>query len=78
MQLSLTQNADQKHFWAFARDDMPPAKRYRPSLKPRSNLDRYIITACSKQAKAFGVKVGMRYSEARQLVPSIRVIIINR
>ena len=78
MQLSLTNAASQKYFWAFARDIEPPQRKYRPSTQPRSNLSRYKITSCSRQAKAFGVKVGMTYDEARKLVPGMRVIICNR
>lgn len=78
MQLSLAQAANIKYFWAFARDVSPPAKRYRPALQPRRNLKRYVITSCSKQAKAYGVKAGMTYAEARHLVPGMRVIVSNR
>lgn len=78
MQLSLSNAMNQKYFWAFARDVLPPTKRYRPSLTPRRNLDRFFITACSRQAKAYGVKAGMTYGEARKLVPHIRVIVCNR
>lgn len=78
MQLSLAQATDQKYFWAFARDETPPAKRYRPSLVPRRNLNRFLITACSRQARAYGVTIGMRYSDAKKLVPGMRVIVCNR
>lgn len=78
MQLSLTQSTHQKYFWAFARDTQPPSKRYKPSLRPRSNLGRYIITSCSRQAKSYGVSVGMTYNDAKKLVPQMRVIICNR
>ncbi len=78
MQLSLTDAVHRKYFWAFARDISPPTKRYQPSLQPRRNLQRYIVTSCSRQAKAFGVKAGMTYQEAADLVPGIRVIISNR
>ncbi len=78
MQLSLTQTSDEKYFWAFARDEMPPAKRYRPSLKPRRNLDRFLITSCSRQAKQYGVKEGMTFDQAQKLVPGMRVIVCNR
>jgi nucleotidyltransferase/DNA polymerase involved in DNA repair len=78
MQLSLSNAINQKYFWAFARDEMPPAKRYRPSLTPRRNLSRYTITSCSHQAKAYGVKVGMTYHDAKKLVPGMRVIVCNR
>lgn len=77
MQMNITSSKD-KYFWAFAIDKQPPAKRYIPSTKPKKNLHRYLITACSKEAKAFGVRAGMSYSEARALVPNIRVIVFNR
>lgn len=78
MQLSLTTTIDKKYFWAFAHDEMPPTKRYRPSLTPRGNLNRYFITSCSKQAKSYGVTIGMTYEDAKKLVPQMRVIICNR
>jgi hypothetical protein len=76
-QTSLT-STNEKYFWAFAVDKQPPVKSYTPSNKPRRNLHRYYITACSQQAKAFGVRVGMTYSEAKALVPNMRVIVYNR
>lgn len=78
MQLSLTASVDKKYFWAFAKDIRPPSKRYRPSLTPTRNLGRYYITACSRQAKAYGVRIGMTYDEAKKLVPQMRVIVSNR
>lgn len=77
MQTNITSTND-KYFWAFAVDREPPTKRYVPSSRPRRNLHRYYITACSQQAKAFGVRIGMTYSEARRLVPNMRVIVYNR
>jgi nucleotidyltransferase/DNA polymerase involved in DNA repair len=77
MQTNITSARD-KYFWAFAVDKQPPAKRYVPSLKPKKNLHRFLITACSKEAKAFGVRVGMSYDEAKALVPNMRVIVYNR
>ncbi len=78
MQLSLADVTNKKYLWAFAKDEMPPAKRYRPSLIPKRNLSRYVITSCSRQAKAYGVKAGMRYSDAVKIVPAMRVIVCNR
>ena len=78
MQLSLSEVSNQKYFWAFARDIHPPAKRYRPSTRPRSHQGRYVITSCSKQAKSYGVRPGMTYDQANKLVPGIRVIVSNR
>jgi nucleotidyltransferase/DNA polymerase involved in DNA repair len=77
MQINIT-SANEKYFWAFAVDKNPPSKRYVPSMKPTRNLHRYVITACSQQAKAFGVRIGMSYSEARAIVPQMRVIVYNR
>lgn len=78
MQLDITTSMDEKYFWAFAVDAAPPIKRYIPSTRPKRNLQRYTITSCSRQAKAFGVCAGMKYSEAKTLVPSMRIIIVNR
>ena len=78
MQMSLVHSINDKYLWAFAVDKTPPVKRYVPSSRPKRNLHRYYITACSKQAKAFGVRIGMTYSEAKALVPNMRVIIYNR
>lgn len=69
---------NEKLYWAFAVDATPPSKRYIPSTLPKRNLHRYIITSCSQQAKAMGVRTGMRYSEAKALVPKMRVIVYNR
>jgi nucleotidyltransferase/DNA polymerase involved in DNA repair len=77
MQTNIT-STQEKYFWAFAVDKQPPTKKYIPSTKPKRNLHRYFITACSKEAKAFGVRVGMTYDQAKALVPNIRVIVYNR
>ncbi|HSH55309.1 MAG TPA: hypothetical protein VK983_00625 [Candidatus Limnocylindrales bacterium] len=76
--MSATKIINEKLFWAFAVDATPPSKRYIPSTRPKRNLHRYIITSCSQQAKAFGVRAGMRYDEAKALVPQMRVIVYNR
>lgn len=78
MRINLSPSVNDKYLWAFAVDKEPPMRRYVPSTKPRRNLHRYYITACSKQAKAFGVRIGMTYSDAKKLVPNMRVIIYNR
>jgi nucleotidyltransferase/DNA polymerase involved in DNA repair len=38
-------------------------------------LHLYSVFACSPQLKAAGVQTGMRFSEARKLVPQMKVII---
>ncbi len=73
-----TTQANTKHFWAFVVDTSRPKSGRRRTAAPKRNLQRYCITACSRQAKAFGVKAGMRYSQAKTLVPDMRVIVCNR
>ncbi len=76
--MNTSKTLNDKLYWAFAVDATPPSKRYIPSTRPKRNLHRYIITSCSQQAKSMGVRVGMRYSEAKALVPMMRVIVYNR
>lgn len=78
MQMTISHAMNDKLFWAFAVDSTPPVRRYVPSTRPKRNLQRYIITSCSQQAKAMGVKAGMTYSDAKKLIPAIRVIVYNR
>lgn len=49
--------------WAFA------------SNHRRHTRKAAIITACSRQAKAAGIRAGMAYEEARQLLPELRVLV---
>ena len=62
-----------KNSWAFA------LQRNRVSMRSRQqrlhNLNQSIITACSKEAKNFGVRAGMRYEDAKQLLPDLRVLV---
>lgn len=57
--------------WAFAVD---PKK---PRSKRARDIQRCVINACSREAKALGVKAGMLYEEAYLLVPGLRVIVCN-
>lgn len=77
MQLSLSSSVDPKLLWAFAVDTRPSKTKLTPR-QPKRELSRYIITSCSNQVKALGVNVGMRYSDAKVLVPNIRVITYRR
>lgn len=60
-----------KHSWAFA---VGPSyiRRRRNSLK---DLNRCIITSCSKEAKTLGIRAGMRYEEARQRLPELKIFV---
>lgn len=77
MQLTFSSSVDPKLLWAFAVDTRPPKTKMTPRA-PKRDLSRYIITSCSNQVKALGVSAGMRYSEAKKLIPNIRVITYGR
>lgn len=68
-----------RHSWAFlVNTRRGTVIRRRPrSGAPSRNLYHYVVVACSKEAKAFGVRAGMRYDEARKLVPNLRVLVCN-
>lgn len=64
-----------KKTWAFARDMRHTSRR-----RKRKNFADYkhcVITACSPHAKSLGIRAGMKYQEAKQLIPQIRVIVIG-
>ena len=68
MQLNLTLATKEeiKKSWAFARKT------------PGRARNRSIITACSAQARALGIRAGMQYQEAKALIPDMRILIYNR
>lgn len=69
--MDVTTNEETKNSWAFAVD-----KRRIRSKRLRST-SRCFITACSKEARNFGIQTGMRYEEAKLLLPDLRVFICN-
>jgi nucleotidyltransferase/DNA polymerase involved in DNA repair len=77
MQLPLRlETTEQVHkAWAFAVDKRPATRgRRRRKLMDYRNC---IITACSKEAKLWGIRAGMRYEEAKLLLPDLRVLVIG-
>ena len=60
-----------KRSWAFAVD--PSTKR----RKAFRDINRCVITAVSREAKAFGVRAGMAAAEARLLMPELKVFVCN-
>lgn len=58
--------------YAFAAS---PIRRKRQSIQTRNQA---IITACSKEARRFGIHTGMRVQEARQLMPDLRILVYGR
>lgn len=73
---------DDKFLWAFAVDASRPVRaaktRSKRAAQPKYKLYRYTVTACSPQLRNRGVRVGMRYDEAKRLAPAMRVIVCNR
>jgi hypothetical protein len=41
------------------------------------DVSNYVISSCSREAKEFGIKAGMRYEKAKSLVPDLKVIVIG-
>lgn len=68
-----------KKSWAFAIDRsrvrLGSRRKSRTTTKP--NLKHCIITACSREAKALGVRAGMRYDEAKARIPGLKILVCN-
>jgi hypothetical protein len=71
-----------KLLWAFAVDATKPLRANSRGAKratvPKYKLHRYYLTACSPRLRQFGVRAGMSYSQAKALVPSMKVFVYNR
>lgn len=66
-------NEQIKNTWAFAVDESNFVLRRRQL----ADLRDYVISSCSKEAKRLGVRAGMRYSEAKALIPDMRILVIG-
>ena len=85
MQLDMNLSApiNTKNLWAFAVDINRQQSVFK---KPRKNINREkarglsacVISAVSREARAYGVRAGMRYTEAKKLIPELRILICNR
>jgi hypothetical protein len=73
---------DERLLWAFAVDATKPVRQTPSRGKrltiPKYKLHRYYVTVCSPKLKEFGVKAGMRYDEAKRLVPDMKIFVYNR
>jgi nucleotidyltransferase/DNA polymerase involved in DNA repair len=83
MQLNMNLNVptNTKNAWAFAVDLTRSQSVFKPrkfSKEKAQGLSACVISAVSREAKALGVRVGMKYQEAKQLVPELRILITNR
>lgn len=72
MILNTASREEIKNAWAFA---VSPVRRKRQSMKVRNQA---IITSCSREAKTLGIRVGMRYEEAKLLLPELRVLVYGK
>lgn len=66
-----------KNAWAFAVDKDHTGRRHRLTKSWR-HVNHSIITACSKEAKNLGIQAGMRYEDARTLLPELKVLVYGR
>lgn len=68
LRMNVANKEETRNAWAFA--------AYKKHIGRRSlhNMNKSIITACSKEAKALGIQAGMRYEDAKQLFPDLRVL----
>jgi nucleotidyltransferase/DNA polymerase involved in DNA repair len=71
MNLNVTTRAQAKRTWAVAVSKDEKARMRRLSFR------QAVITACSKEAKAQGVRAGMRCEEAKLLAPEMKVLILG-
>lgn len=66
-----------KHAWAFAADEKHSGRRARLSQSWK-HLNHSVITAVSKEAKNLGIQAGMRYKDARTLLPELKVFVYGK
>ncbi len=71
LSLNVTTKAQIKHCWAFAVDTSGSRRK---SLR---DINRCVITAASREARALGVRAGMATAEARLLLPELKVFVCN-
>ena len=69
----LTDEEQIKKTWAFAIDN----RRFTNKRKQLTDLRDCLITACSKEAKSLGVRVGMKYGEAKAMIPELKIMVIG-
>ena len=73
MNLQLNFSTTTDNSWAFAVRKPGRMSWHRGARDMRD----YIISACSVEAKSFGIRTGMRYGQAKALIPDLRVILLG-
>lgn len=73
--LQFATNQQLRHAWAFAANkNKMTARRTRRRLISTHN---YTIISCSPRAKELGIRVGMKYAEAKLRVPQLKILAIG-
>jgi nucleotidyltransferase/DNA polymerase involved in DNA repair len=72
MNLHIATKEELRNAWAFAAS---PVRRKRQSIKTRNQA---IITSCSREAQLLGIRAGMRYEEAKERLPELRILVYGR
>lgn len=75
LNFNVTSKEQIKNTWAFAKD--PTGKAKFKKYRTFQHLRHTVITACSKEAKTLGIKAGMRYEDAKLLVPDMKVLVFG-
>jgi DNA polymerase IV len=70
----LVMHIDLNSCFATVEQQARPLLRGRPVAITNRNVEYTCIVACSYEAKAYGVKVGMKVIEARALIPDLIVV----
>lgn len=74
LKLKLATSNQLRKAWAFAVDNRGRVTRRKHSA---SDLKHYVINSCSAEAKLIGIRIGMRYEEAKLLFPEVRVLLVG-
>jgi|GEM_PF-2369885 len=81
MNMNLNVPVNTKNAWAFAVDitkkQTGMRKRGKRMVAATQNFNHCVITAVSREARALGVRAGMKYTEAKALIPDLRILITN-
>jgi nucleotidyltransferase/DNA polymerase involved in DNA repair len=74
LNLRLADQDQVRRTWAFA---VSPTKTANSKRRRLANVTDCVITACSKEARALGIRAGMRYEDAKSLIPDIKILVIG-
>lgn len=69
LMMNIATKEQMRRAWAFAAYH-PGGRRQR-----LHQLNQAVITSVSKEAKLLGIKAGMRVTDARQLLPDLRILL---